>query len=322
MPDLPDFGLGTVVSIGIFLGVLLLFEGLRQLLSRGEDASGARNRRMKMIAAGASAEQVLSLLKPRAGQWALHQVPFIGALPAEMRRAGITIRPAVFLTGSLALAAVIALAGSLRFGILPGLGAGLLLGLALPLAVVAEMRRRRIDLLTRQLPDALDLMARGLKVGHPLNATIGTVAHDMSDPVASEFGVMVDQIAYGDDIVAAFADLAERVGTEDARYLATSVAIQNGTGGDLSRVLMTLAKVIRGRIMLRRRIMAISSEGRLTALFLSAMPFLIFTASSLSNPSYYWDVADDPLFRPMAYTVVGLVVANYLIMRRLVNFKV
>ena len=176
--------------------------------------------------------------------------------------------------------------------------------------------------LVTQLPDALDLMARGLRVGHPLNATISTVARDMIDPVATEFGIIVDQISYGDDLVGAFRDFADRAGLEDVRYLATSVAIQNGTGGDLSLILLTLSKVIRARIAMRKRILAISSEGRLTAIFMSLLPVFIFGVTSVTSPTYYAGVSDDPLFRPIAIIVVFLIVANYLAMRRLVNFRI
>lgn len=318
--QIPGFGAGTLVYVGIFLGVLLVFEGLRQLLSREEDPGQARNRRMRMIAGGATPQEVLSLLKPRAARWALHRLPLVGDLPEVLRRGGITIRPGVYLGACVAVMALVTLAGMPRVGLLGALAAGFLLGIVLPVTVVRRKQAQRMEQLTRQLPDALELMSRGLRVGHPLNATIGTVARDMADPIATEFGIIVDQIAYGDDLVDAFADFADRVGTEDAQYLSTSVAIQNGTGGDLGRILITLSKVIRGRIAMRRKIQAISSEGRLTATFLSALPVVIPALTSLTAPNYYPGVMDDPLFKPMASAVLVLVVANYLAMRRLVNF--
>lgn len=176
--------------------------------------------------------------------------------------------------------------------------------------------------LVRQLPEALDLMSRGLKVGHPLNATIASVATDMNDPIATEFGIMVDQVSYGDDLVNAFMDFADRTELEDVRYLSVSVAIQAGTGGNLAQVLGTLAKVIRDRITMRKRIQAISSEGRLTSNFLSLLPLFILVSTSISSPDYYAGVSTDPLFMPFAVVVGVLVVVNYLVMRRLVSFKI
>ena len=322
MIRLPEFGIGIVVYIGIFLGVLMLFEGLWQLISRKERSGDARNRRMRMIAKGATTAEILGLLKPKEAQWGLSGLPFIGTLPSDIRRAGMTIKPAVLLGLGLMTAVVFGLALSSRINPVAAFGVATLVCLVTPVLIIRGRRDARMKTLTSQLPDALDLMARGLKVGHPLNETIASVARDMVDPVATEFGILVDQISYGDDLVSAFRDFAERSGVEDVNYLATSVAIQNGTGGDLSRILVTLSKVIRGRITMRKRILAISSEGRMTAWFMSLLPVFIFVSTSLASPTYYWGVSDDPMFKPVAIIVVSLVVANFLVMRRLVNFKI
>lgn len=322
MNSLPQFEASSLAYVGVFLGALLIFEGLRQIITRSESRSEARNRRMRMIAEGASTEDLLRLLKPRADGWRLNSLPLIGTLPADIRKAGLTIKPGAFLSLCLGATAVLALAASTVISPVTSAGVAVLLCLVLPLLRLRALRNKRMKELTKQLPDALDLMARSLKVGHPLNTSIAAVARDMRDPIASEFGTVVDQVSYGDDLVDAFMDFADRMDIEDVRYLAVSVAIQHGTGGDLARVLSTLSKVIRDRMAMRRRIQAISAEGRLTALFLSALPLVIFVGSSVTNPGYYWDVAGDPLFRPFAVIVVGLTIGNYIAMRRLVNFRI
>ena len=318
----PEFGVGSIVYVGIFLGVLLIFEGLWQLLSRSEAVSDARNRRMRLIADGKTPQEILGLLKPTEKSWHLSSIPLLGTLPQDLHQAGLRTRPLVFLAFGFVTALLIGLTLTPRLGPIPSFVAGALIGLALPTIVVRKIRNKRLKLLVSQLPDALELMARGLKVGHPINATITTVARDMFDPIATEFGIIVDQVSYGDDLVDAFKDFAERVDVEDVRYLATSVAIQNGTGGDLARILLTLSKVIRARITMRKRILAISSEGRMTAIFMSLLPLFIFGSTSLTSPTYYAGVSGDPLFRPIAITVVCLVVGNFLAMRRLVNFRI
>jgi tight adherence protein B len=310
------------VSIGIFLGLLIAFEGARQIIARRESDGEARSRRMRLIARNATTEERLRLLKPRPDAWALARLPLIGGLPMMLRQSGLTsVRPGVFLAACLSLGVALAALASV---LLPPVLAALLavmVGLVIPVTVVRKKSRARHEQLLKQLPDALDLMARGLLVGHPLNATIASVASDMPDPIASEFGVMLDQVSYGDDLVNAFADLAERLPLEDVRYLSVSVAIQHGTGGDLAQVLNTLAKVIRDRMQMRRKIKAISAEGRLTSVFLSSLPLFILAGTMISVPSYYRDVSDDPLFRPFAIVVAVLVVSNYVVMRRLVNFR-
>jgi tight adherence protein B len=132
----------------------------------------------------------------------------------------------------------------------------------------------------------------------------------------------VDQISYGDELVAAFRKLADRNPNEDFHYLAVSIAIQHGTGGNLSRVLGVLAGVMRGRIMMRRKIKAMSAEGRISALILSCIPFLMVGLNSIITPSYYGDVMQDPLFIPMAMAGLALIVLNGVILFRLVNFRI
>ena len=322
MIDIPEFGFGLVVYVGIFLGVLLIFDGLWQLMSRTERVKDARNRRMRLIAGGASTGEILGLLKPAETKWALSGVPFLGSLPQDMRQAGLTLRPAVLIGFGLAATIAVGIVLAMRLNPVLAFGVAAVIGIVAPVLIIRKIRATRMTKLVTQLPDALDLMARGLRVGHPLNATISTVARDMIDPVATEFGIIVDQISYGDDLVEAFRDFADRAELEDVHYLATSVAIQNGTGGDLSLILLTLSKVIRARIAMRKRILAISSEGRLTAIFMSLLPLFIFGVTSVTSPTYYAGVSDDPLFRPIAIIVVFLIVANFLAMRRLVNFRI
>ncbi|WP_164871796.1 type II secretion system F family protein [Solirhodobacter olei] len=322
MTVLNGFESGISGYIGLFIGILLIYEGLWQLLTRSEAQAKARNRRMKMIARGATADDVLKVMKPNQDEWWLRGLPFISRIPSDLRQAGITMAPLNLVLICGAGAVITAVFAALR---LPSaLAGGLALGLwiMLPLLFLRVMRNRRLDQFSRQLPDALDLMARGLRVGHPLNVTIASVAEEMSDPVASEFGIIVDQVSYGDTLVDAVFDLSRRMQTEDAQYLASSISIQHGTGGDLARILSVLSTVIRGRNALRRKVKAISAEGRLSARFLSAIPLLMGGVMSVITPSYYGSVSSDPAFRPAAAAVVILILLNALILRRLVNFRV
>ena len=192
----------------------------------------------------------------------------------------------------------------------------------LPLLVLKALGQKRRKALIAQLPDALDLMSRGLKAGHPLNTSIATVAETMPDPIGSEFGIIVDQVSVGDDIVTAVRKLAQRTPSEDFQYLAASISIQHGTGGNLGQVLSTLAQVIRGRAMMRRKIKAMSAEGRISAVILSGLPFAIFGLNMIITPEYYGGVMDYPLFIPLAIAAVTLIILNALILFKLVNFRI
>lgn len=306
----------------VFLGVLLAFSGIVQLLSRSEDLKTAKSRRMQMIAKGASTSEILALLKKPEKRGLISVLPFIGNLPLAIQQAGLTIKPGTVLFLCSMSAAFVFAVLAYFIWVLLALGIAFILCFLLPMLMIYSARKKRMAELVSQLPDTLDLMARGLKIGHPLNASIEAVATEMPDPIGTEFGLMFDQISYGDELVDAFYDLAERVDLEDVRYLAVSVGIQHGTGGDLARVLSVLATVIRNRIAMRRRIQAISSEGRLSANFLSCLPIVIFVFTSITAPSFYSGVSDDPLYFPMITAIIVLVIVNFLTLRKLVNFRI
>lgn len=311
-----------LIYSGLALGILLVFTSAAQIISRRENRSEAKSRRMKLIAAGTSTEELLALLKPPQKVGLFSSTPFVGDLPQTLRRAGLTMKPAAFLTlCSVAFLALFA-TGMYMTDVARAALAAFGLGLFLPIVYVRQRAEKQVETLVHQLPDALDLMARGLRVGHPLNTSIGAVANDMPDPIGTEFGIVYDQVNFGDDLTDAMQEFAERVELEDVNYLSASIGIQNGTGGDLASVVQTLADVIRGRIKLRRKIRAVSSEGRLTAWFLSALPIIIFGYTTATTPSYYGGVSQDPLFMPMAATVILLTIANFLVLRKLVNFRI
>lgn len=317
-----SFAPGMLGYIGLFVGALLVYEGTWQFITRADVQAAARNRRMKMIARGASNEDVLKVMNTSGEIWWLRGIPLLNNLPRDLRQAGITTKPLSIVSICVGGAVLTVLTVSYA---LPPSFAGMIaisLWIAFPLALLQYARKGRVDAFSRQLPEALDLMGRGLRVGHPLNVTIDSVAKEMGDPIASEFGVIVDQVTFGDTLVDAVFDLSKRMPTEDVEYLASAIAIQSGTGGDLARVLSVLSTVIRGRNALRRKVKAISAEGRLSGMFLSAVPVIMTGAMSIITPSYYGAVAGDSLFMPCVLTVIFLVLLNAFIMWRLVNFRV
>ena len=305
-----------LVAFGVFLGVLLIFDGLRRFAGRARSTEALAERRAKAATVrSAAAEQLAALAaKPRKpGPAERMALMFDGA--------GIKMKPA-------ALVAIVLGAGLMAFSglvlFLPPLMAAPLaaaLTVLLPIVIIDRMRAARLEKLTAELPDALELMARALKVGHPLNTSMDAVAKEMAPPISSEFARMVDQVTYGDEVVSAFQDLARRNKSEDLDYLAAAVAIQHGTGGNLARILEILSKSVRDRIGMRRKIHAVSAEGRISALILSLLPFAIIGMTHVMTPTYYGDVLDHPRFVPLASIALVLTVANGLILRKLVTFR-
>jgi tight adherence protein B len=310
---------GWLIFAGVFMGALLLIEGLRQVTSRRETDGEARSRRMRLIASGTQLKERIDILLP---QERAHK-PFLGLnLAQSLAAAGLPAKPAGFTFAALALATLTTIGLAPLIGLQFAAAFALVIWLLLPLMILSAMRAARLKRISAQLPDALDLMGRALRAGHPLAASITTVAETMPDPIGTEFGIMVDQIAYGDELVTAFRKLADRNPSEDFHYLAVSIAIQHGTGGNLGRVLGVLAGVMRERMMMRRKIKAMSAEGRISAIILSCIPFLMVGLNAIITPSYYGDVMGNPLFPVMALLALGLILLNGFVLLRLVNFRI
>jgi tight adherence protein B len=312
-----------LIYCGVAVGVLIAFTSLVTLTNRRETTGEVRSRRLRMIREGRTLEERLALLKPPSAEEAGGRIPVLGRLTHMLRRADLSIPATGFLSGCVVLALVI-FTGLLLTPLMVPISAAvaLALGVLAPIAVLQARIDRKTKALIAQLPDALELMARGLRVGHPLNTSIASVAQEMPDPIGSEFGIIFDQINYGDDLPEAFQDFAERMNVEDLHYLSASIGIQHGTGSDLAHVVELLGRVVRARIMMRKKVSAISAEGRISAIILSCLPLVMFGATSVLSPNYYSGVYDDPAFVPMAILIVGLTVANALILRKLVNFHV
>lgn len=310
------------IYVGGCIGVLLLIKGLRQSIRGGNVDTRAKTKRFKMLSKGMSAEDILGTLRRPMSTSRWHRIPVFGTVPARMQQAGFTMKPMPFLAICFSLCFVIFLFGRISMGTLPAFGAAITAGFVIPMSVINIVRRKRVDAFALQLPDALDQMKRGLSVGHPLNVTISNVARNMKDPIGTEFGLVADQIAYGEDLPRAFLDLADRMDQEDMHYLAASITIQYGSGGNLGYMFGTLAKVIRARFALRRRVKAISSEGRISAYILSALPFLMIGTTMITAPDYYAGVSGERSAMIMAIVVAVLMTGNALLLRRLVNFKV
>ncbi len=187
---------------------------------------------------------------------------------------------------------------------------------------VNKKAKARMALLEEQLPDAVELMVRSLRVGHPFSSAIGIVAKEIPDPLGSEFGVIADEAAYGRDVAESLKAFAERMDSQDLRFLAVAVSIQQTSGGNLAEILEGLAKVIRARFKLFRRVRAITAEAKWSGMFLSAFPILALVMINVIQPNYYDEVKETAAFIPAALVVCAFLVINVIFMKIMVNIKV
>lgn len=313
-----------VIYVLVGLSMALLVEGVYLLFFTRASYRKNINRRLRLSGDASDQQSVLVQLRRERGLTGGgdYKLP-IFSLNRLMLQSGLTIG-----WGKLALLALLLAAATfggmvmfqwtLRQAAAGAAGAGLLL----PLLALKFMKRRRLRKFDAQFPDAIDIIVRSLRAGHPVPIAISTVSRELADPVGSEFGIVSDEITYGADLETAIRDLYFRVGSEDLPLFVTAVAIQTSTGGNLAEILENLSSVIRQRFKMRRKIRALAAEGRASALILSSLPFAIFFAIQLFVPNYYSSIWNESITKLCLMIAGGWMGIGNLVMYRMVNFRI
>ncbi|HML08234.1 MAG TPA: type II secretion system F family protein [Xanthobacteraceae bacterium] len=209
-----------------------------------------------------------------------------------------------------------------RGSVIEALLAALASATALPYLVLRMLRANRQKKFAAQFPDALDIIVRSLRAGHPVPIAITMVGREMPDPIGSEFGMVSDEITYGADLETAMRNLYGRIGADDLPLFVTAVGIQGSTGGNLGEILENLSGVIRQRFKMRRKIKALAAEGRASAMILSALPIGMFIVIQVTVPDFYASVWHEPLTKILLGAGAAWMLIGNMIMFKMVNFKI
>jgi tight adherence protein B len=195
-------------------------------------------------------------------------------------------------------------------------------GFMLPYMKVMRDRGTRLAKFEEQLPDALDVVKRALKAGHPFSQALKLVAEDMEDPVAREFDLVFSEVNYGGDIRSALLGLMERVPSVSVIAMVTAVLVQKETGGNLAETFERITGVIRGRFKLYRRVRTLSAEGRLSAWILALVPLVLVVVISLTTPDYLPTLFKDPMGKNLIAAAVVFGILGILWIRRIIRIQV
>ncbi len=301
-------------ALGVQAGYWLLFEDRK--------AQQVVNRRLLLSKEISNPQQVLETLRRERG-FMEGDNPALQRWNDMLTQSGLRLDGKIIVVVAFALSAVF----FLFFGLIVGYGVtSLVLGLVFAalgmILFFVVTRQRRIARFSEQLPDALDVIVRGVKAGYPLIVALGLVAREMPDPIGTEFGMTSDEINFGLNLHSTLDNLYRRVGHDDLLFFIMSVKVQNQTGGNLAEILSRLSHLIRSRAMLRLKVRAVSSEGRLSGVFLTAMPFILFGLVTLISPGYYRDVWDHPFITPALVLGTTLLLIGNFVIYRMVNFKI
>jgi len=221
------------------------------------------------------------------------------------------------------------LAGLGIYGLTSLMGITFLISIALGIAaglvpfVYLYIRREiRFGQFSDLLPEAVDLMARGLRAGHSIQAVLEMVGNETADPVGIEFRALHKEQSLGLPIRDAMKGLIDRVPLDDMRFLATAILLQKESGGNLAQILDKTSAVIRERARLRGQLRIYTAQGRITGYLLGVAPFIMFGIISLVNHDYEKALFTDPFGLKMVYFGLGLMVIGILAIRKIIDIKV
>lgn len=225
----------------------------------------------------------------------LSVIPAVRSLDELMQQGGVNTLASVFLLSTLtAGAGLLMICTSLQL-ILP---LSILItgaGMVLPFLYLLYKRKQRRSAFETLFPDSLDLMGYSLKAGHSILASFKMVAEEIAAPVGEEFNRVVEEINFGRDLDSSLRNFSHRVDSPELKFFVTSVIIQHETGGNLVEMLQRISEVIRRKFRFREKVKTLSAEGKLSAIILVALPFLIAIAIIALNPGYIMVLVSDPI---------------------------
>jgi tight adherence protein B len=310
----------SIIIMLVFLAASFAIYGFYWVFIFNRREQRVINRRLELGRQLRNPTAVLATLRDERG---IRNVgnPRLRQLSDWLTQTGTDMSGKTFVAAFAAVCVVLAFAMSPVVGFLGAICLAVVAAAAVGVLYLMRLRSRRIAAFGEQLPDAIDIIVRGVRVGLPFTSAVALVAREMPDPVGTEFGMLADEIGFGLDIRSALDNLYRRVGQPDLLFLTVSVGIQARTGGNLGEILSRLSHLMRSRANMRLKIRALSAEGRASAVTLSAFPFVLLFLVNLISPSYYGAIRSNPIVEPAIYLGLFLLIVGNLIMYRMVNFK-
>jgi tight adherence protein B len=204
---------------------------------------------------------------------------------------------------------------------LVGLVAAVVLA-AIPFLKINFDRSKRLTKFEEHLPEAMDIMVRALKAGHPFTETLKLVAEEMEQPISTEFGITFADINYGLDVKRAFLNLLERVPNITLMTVVTAVIVQRETGGNLAETLANISSIVRGRFRFQRKVRTLSAEGRMSAWILVLIPFVLFVGLMVTSPDYLTLLITEPAGIKLLSIAFTMIIIGIFWLKRIIRIEV
>jgi tight adherence protein B len=288
-------------------------EGRRAAVAKAEPVAVRQNQRDQR----SRREQVEGSLKELEARRQKDKITLAGRL----MQAGLDWTPRKFWIASGILAALaFALATLAGGGPLGAIGMAFAAGFGLPRWILGFLKKRREKAFLRALPDAVDVIVRGIKAGLPLFESIKVVAADSPEPLRSEFMAIIETQAIGMPLGDACARLFERMPVPEANFFGIVIAIQQKSGGNLSEALGNLSKVLRDRKKMGDKIQAMSTEAKASAGIIGALPPIVMLLVYLTTPAYISLLWTHPTGQLMLVVCVIWMSFGIMVMKKMINF--
>lgn len=199
---------------------------------------------------------------------------------------------------------------------------GLIAAYLLPRKYLSSRINKRNQKFLDMFPDAVDLIVRSVRSGHPINTAMRMITENMDSPIRDEFKQVTDEVSYGRTLPEALKRMSARLNMQDVDFFVVVLSVQQETGGSLTEVLTNLSSIIRKRKQLRAKIRAMTSEGRATSYILGGIPVVEFAALYYITPSYL-----DPLFTTLPGNIIlaaacTLIVISQIVIRAMINIDI
>jgi tight adherence protein B len=252
----------------------------------------------------------------------ISRIPQLRDAELILQQAGISwsLQTLIFLSLGMAVAfgsMILIMTGSIPMGLLATVIGGML-----PQLYVRHRRTKRLSAFEELLPEAIDLVGRALRAGHPLSSGFKMAADDGPEPVAGEFRRIFEEQRFGLPLPDSLLGMVDRVNLVDVRILVTAILIQREVGGNLAEILDNLAAVVRARFTIRRQIRVYTAQGRMTGYLLSALPIILFSILYMINGQYMSILFTDPIGKILVGAAISLQLLGFLWIRKIIKIEI
>lgn len=321
-------GIWLFVILVFFTVVLLLQGTMVPVFSESRKMSKRIQERLQRVAEASGGPEFTSLLREKylrdlsSFERTLESLPAMEYLARILEQAGRETPAYRVVLLAICLSIGGTLTGWIMSRWLPVALAFGLVGLCAPFVVVLRQRVKRFARFEEQMPDAIDMIQRALKAGHPFSHCLKLVSEDMDEPIAREFELTFADLSYGNDPRRALFGLLQRVPSVSVTALITAVIVQREAGGNLAENLAKISGVIRGRFRFQRRVKTLSAEGRLSGWILSLTPIVLFGIMWMLHPDYLSLLTEHPKGPTLIYCAVAMGTVGIFWISRLVRIEV